>query len=395
MINRQLFIDSFLATLLVFVVLYLFSIFPYDIKFLNPIKLVLKDFKYTDIYYSKIAEKDKPVEQEIVLVNIGNLPRIGIAELLSSLQTADPAVIGVDIMFYTRKDPLGDSLLKEELNKENVVVTHIIHDEGDMAYTLTSHPYFGEPIYAYANLVADDSLNSTIRYIRPFYNEKGLNEEAFTTKILEKYDEEHFNTLLFRRNKIETINYYGTYEQFVTYEGEDIIFGNFDPESIQDKIVLVGYMGNFIGDASILEDFKFTPLNHEVMGKTIPDMHGLTIHANILTMYINEQYIDIMPKWQSYFLAFFICYIHVVMFVFMFVRFHLWYHLFAKVIQFFTSALLVYIMFSFYSEHHLKIDTTLIVLTILISVDVLYLYETLAAVAYSRLKWKSYFISAH
>ncbi len=392
MLNSKLLKESFLATILVFAVLWIFSVFPYDIKFLNPIKLLMKDFKYTDIYYSKLADREKPINTEIVLVNIGNLDRGGIAATMYGLQEAGPAVIGVDIMFYSQMDSLTDLFLKEELSRPNVVVTNILHPEEDPPYVLNSNDYFGELNYAYANLVSGDSLNSTIRSIMPFYDENGYYAEAFTSKILELYDPGAFEELSARGNQIETINYYGTYQQFVALEGEQVIFGEFDPEVITGKIVLLGYMGNFVGDASILEDFKYTPLNHEVVGRSIPDMHGLTIHANILTMYLYRQYIDNMPDLQALLLDFFICYTHVVMFMFMFVRFHLWYHVFAKLIQFATSIILIYIMFYFYEVYHYKINSTLILITVLISVDVLYLYESLAVIAYKKLGWISYFV---
>lgn len=396
MMNAKLLLESLFATILVFIVLWLFSIFPLDIKFLNPIKILMKDFKYTDIYYSKFADHhDKPINSEIVLVNIGHLDRGGIAAIMYALQQASPAVIGVDVMFYSKKDTLQDLFLREELSRPNVVATNILHTEDDPPTVLNSNDFFGELNYAYANLVATDSLNSTIRYIMPFFNEEGYWAEAFTSRIIEMYDSTAFEALSKRGNTFETINYYGTYQQFVAYEGEQVIFGAFNPEDINGKIVLLGYMGDFVGDASDLEDFKYTPLNHEVLGKSIPDMHGLTIHANILTMYMNRQYIDIMPRIQSVLLDFFICYVHVVMFIFMFVRFHLWYHLFAKVIQFFTSVVVIYVMFFLYETHHYKIDATFILITVLISVDVLYLYETLAVVAHKRFGFKSYFIREH
>ena len=393
--NAKLLVESILATLLVFAVLGAFSIFPYDIKFLNPIKILMKDFKYTDIYYSKLADKDKPVNSEIVLVNIGNLDRGGIAATMFSLQQANPAVIGVDILFYNQRDSLSDLFLREELSRPNVVVTNILYPEEDPPSVRNSNEFFGDLNYAYANLVAGDSLNSTIREIMPFLDDGEYYAESFTSKILEMYDQTAFEDLSMRGNEIETINYYGTYKQFVSYEGESIIYGEFDPEDINGKIILLGYMGNFVGDASNLEDFKYTPLNHEVVGKSIPDMHGLTIHANILTMYMNGQYIDIMPKVQSFLLDFVVCYIHVVLFMLMFVRFHLWYHLVAKLIQFFTSVLLVYVLFYFYEVHHYLINATLIIITVLVSVDVLYLYETLAVVVYKRFGYKSYFIHDH
>ena len=395
MFNVKLLVESFLATVLVFCVLGIFSIFPYDIKFLNPIKILMKDFKYTDIYYSKLADKDKPVNSEIVLVNIGNLDRGGIAATLNGLQQAEPAVIGVDVMFYGRKDTLSDLFLREELSRPNVVATCILHAEEYPPTILTSNGFFGDLNYAYANLVAGDSLNSTIREIMPFYDDGEYYAEAFTSKILEMYDSSAFSELERRGNEIEIINYYGTYKQFVDYEGEQIIFGEFDPASVKDKIVLLGYMGNYVGDASNLEDFKYTPLNHEVVGKSIPDMHGLTIHANILTMYMHRQYIDKMHTAGSFLMDFLICYVHVVLFMFLFVKLHLWYHLWAKLIQFFTAVVLIYILFYFYEMHHYLINATLILITILISVDVLYLYETLAVVVYKKFGYKSYFIHEH
>ncbi|HCX22775.1 MAG: hypothetical protein CMB80_11790 [Flammeovirgaceae bacterium] len=395
MFNARLLIESIFATILVFAVLGLFSVFPYDIKFLNPIKILMKDFKYTDIYYSKLADKDKPMNSEIVMVNIGNLDRGGIAAAMYNLQLAEPAVIGVDIMFYQQKDSLSDMFLREELSKPNVVVTSVLHPDDDPPSLLVSNEYFGDLNYAYANLVSGDSLNSTIREIQPFFNEGKYYDEAFTSKILEMYDSSAFKDLQARGNETEIINYYGTYKQFMDYEAEQIIYGEFDPEAIKDKIVLIGYMGNYVGDASNLEDFKYTPLNHEVVGKSIPDMHGLTIHANILTMYMHRQYIDKMHVAQSFLLDFIVCYVHVVLFMFLFVKMHLWYHLWAKVIQFFTAVVLIYILFYFYEMHHYLINATLILITVLISVDVLYLYETLAVIVYKKFGIKSYFIHDH
>lgn len=396
MINVKLLIESFFATVLVFIVLGLFANFPIDIKFLNPIKILMEDFKYTDIYYSKFSEHhDQPVNREIVMVNIGHLDRGGIAAIMNSLQRANPKVIGVDIMFYDQKDSLMDIFLREELSMPNVVATNVLHPNDDPPAVLNSNDFFGELNYAYSNLVGTDSLNSTVREVEPFFDEDGYWEEAFTSKILEMYDSSAYNDLMMRGNKKETINYYGTYKQFVTYEGEQIIFGEFDPEDINGKIVILGYLGRYIGDVSDLEDFKFTPLNHEVLGKSIPDMHGPVIHANILSMYLYRQYIDIMPKAQSMILDFFVCYIHVILFMFMFVKFHLWYHVVAKVIQFLTSVVVIYVMFFFYETSHYKIDATLILITVLLSVDVLYLYETFAVMVNKRLGYKSYFISDH
>ncbi|MBN4065782.1 hypothetical protein JYT51_00445, partial [Candidatus Amoebophilus asiaticus] len=73
--------DSLFATLFVYIVILIFYLIPLNINFLDPLEQALSDFELTDIVFSKMREKESVKgDTNIVLVNIGNLSRRGIAD---------------------------------------------------------------------------------------------------------------------------------------------------------------------------------------------------------------------------------------------------------------------------------------------------------------------------
>ena len=73
-----------------------------------------------------------------------------------------------------------------------------------------------------------------------------------------------------------------------------------DLSFIKDKIVLLGFMGINLNDKTF-EDIFFTPLNERYAGKSFPDMYGVVIQANIISMILNKKYINTMPQVAKYF----------------------------------------------------------------------------------------------
>jgi CHASE2 domain-containing sensor protein len=62
-------------------------------------------------------------------------------------------------------------------------------------------------------------------------------------------------------------------------------------DMLKDKIVILGYLGTPTGNVYDVEDKEFTPMNVETAGKSIPDMYGAVIHANIVRMLINNDFL--------------------------------------------------------------------------------------------------------
>ena len=67
--RKHLVRDSIGSTIAVFLVMAAFAYIPFNLKILNPIKHGLKDFQFSDIYFSKIKSK-APIDTNIVIVNI-------------------------------------------------------------------------------------------------------------------------------------------------------------------------------------------------------------------------------------------------------------------------------------------------------------------------------------
>ncbi|EMR03215.1 CHASE2 domain-containing protein [Cesiribacter andamanensis] len=396
--ESKLYLEALLATVLVFVVMGALALMPWNIKALNPLKEIVKDFRYTDLYYSQLRGKPGSVDTAIVLVNIGSADRATMAGLLEVLNGYAPAAIGLDVYFPELKSPQEDSLLAAalQLNRDRLVAGNYLWEQPlEAPQVLGSASLFSLPQSGYLNLVGEDSLNTTIRHFRPFIRHGESEYTSWATRLAAAVDPQAVEALKKRERSIELIHYSGDWERFVHYEADEILAGGVAKNALANKIVLLGYLGEQVGEKRVMEDLHFTPLNPEQLGRSKPDMYGMVIQANIISMILRGDYINEMPFWLELLLAFAICYLHTLLFVYFFVKQHLWYHPVAKLVQLLTSIFLVYAMVVFYANANYSINTTLMVLAVLLSVDVLYLYETLAAYLYKKRGTHSYFIHHH
>jgi CHASE2 domain-containing sensor protein len=52
----------------------------------------------------------------------------------------------------------------------------------------------------------------------------------------------------------------------------------------------LGFLGEIIGDY-VPGDIFFTPLNKKIIGRSLPDMYGVVVHANIIKMILDKEFI--------------------------------------------------------------------------------------------------------
>ena len=107
---------------------------------------------------------------------------------------------------------------------------------------------------------------------------------------------------------------------------------NFVPEMIKDKIVIFGFLGEYLGDPS-WDDKFYTPLNKKLAGKANPDMFGAVVHANIVSMILNEDYVEQMAEWQEVVMAIILCLLNVALFSLINTNLPLWYDGITKLLQ--------------------------------------------------------------
>lgn len=313
---KRLFRESFWVMAWVLTFIWGVSNISINAEMLSPISDAFKDFETTDIYFSNFKENEE-VENNIVLVNIGNLSRGGLADLVNVLNEFEPKVIGIDAFFRNPKDPQFDLELIEAFSrtKNLVLVSELIeNDSTDNVDTINySNPIFMQYAQSgFADMIAQGkhSLN-TARDCIPKEIYQGDTLLSFPSKLVALFAPEKLKRYLARNNDVETINYVGNinvHEEgstvnsknvFPALDWYDVLDKKFTPETIKGKIVIMGFMGDEIGQNNWQDKFC-TPLNSQYVGRTAPDMYGVVVHANIASMILKEKYIEDIPAWLNW-----------------------------------------------------------------------------------------------
>jgi CHASE2 domain-containing sensor protein len=382
---KSLYLESLIATILTFIVMGLLYLIPVNIKVFNPVKEVLKGYRYTDLYYSRLYDA-KEVDEEIVIVNIGSMQRPDIINCLELLTESEAAVIGVDILFEKERSDSTDLKLAALMDDQRVVGAYTTGESQTFSAT-----GFRAEKEGYVNFIGEDPETSVIRYFYPIKESEEGVRQSFALAVLKAAGQETKKDL---EDKSYQINYFGDHQNFISVEGKDLLEGKTTPD-LAGKIILLGYAGDTYGDFSKIEDSFYTPLNKNNIGKSLPDMHGVVIHANIIKMMRDGEWITEFKGPAMKLVSFVICLLHVIPFIYFFVKKHLWYHLFAKLAQLVSSILILLICIYLFSSSNLYVSNTSLIVAVLLAVDVLYLYESLAAFVYKKMGIKSYFIHEH
>lgn len=371
---KRFLLDCLFATLFVFGVLVaireisqlnIFNVF-------DPLGQSLGDMEITDITFSRLRE-DPAIDTNIVIVNIGSLPRAGIAQQIRVISQFKPKVIGIDSFFDCKDCPSGniDSLccplaydtmsnllLGSAISEAGnvVMVTKLLQTDslvkkyGDInLYDSLEHSdelIRTGAFEGFANLETDAEHQEDLKSCRRFNPSARVNGEtlyAFSVKMALLYDSVKAKKFLERDNQSEVINYrgnildpYGASEfpgRYYTLDWDQALNPeSFAPGLFKDKIVILGYLGNDLRDTS-WDDKFFTPLNKNYAGKTRPDMYGVVVHANIVSMILSEDYIEDLSFWEQILIAFIICYLNVALFTVINKKFGHWFDGMALLLQ--------------------------------------------------------------
>lgn len=372
----------FFITIIVFVIIWLFSLLPVNLGLFNPLRNALYDFDLNDIAFSKL-NNDRAADTNIVIVNIGYLNRLELANLITKIKNFNPKVVGIDAFFKENKDPISDSLLEEAINLDGNTV--LVNNLGD--YNKNKKQYenlassisrFSNNSFAgYANLPSKDASSlTTFRLFKPRSNVRDSLVNAFAVQIVKLYDPVSYNYLLRRNNDFETIDYRGNADKFFYIDGTN-------PENldnayfIRNKIVLLGFLGSYPSNR-ILEDIYYTPLNKNYAGKTVPDMYGVVIHANIISMILDKDYINSFPSWIELLLAMVLCYLNVVILNLIKEIKIDWLNLAGVITKTVEFILLLFIDLEIFIRFHFKISITLMLASIVLISNAQTIYEIIA-----------------
>ena len=380
-----------IITFLIFILMFALSFIPIDCGFLSPLANALGDFDVYDIVYSRLLE-EQTVDTNVVLVNIGNLSRKELSDQIEVLNKFQPAVIGIDALFESPKDSEGDFSLTAALSKcrHLVMVDKLdnFNDEtklyGTLHSSLISFSQFSSG--GFANLPNDDAVG--FRTIREFRPKEKVNDSialSFAARISGIYKQDALKKLLNRDNHNEVINYRGNYNRFYFIDTYQYADPAADFSFIKDKIVLLGYMGPDI-NTKTLEDVFFTPLNERYAGKSFPDMYGIVIHANIISMILHGNYVNLMPSWISILLAVVICFLNIKMILKISSSYKDWFSGLTKLFILIYTVLNLFLSLEILHYFNYKINLTLALIAIVLGSTAIEIYDNYIQRIFSKFK---------
>jgi CHASE2 domain-containing sensor protein len=381
---RRLWIDSLFGTLFIFfVLLAIYKVSALGIfSLFDPIGDALSDMEFTDVVFSRLRETPK-ADTNIVLVNIGNLTRREIAQEINLVSQFKPKVIGLDIRFLRPKaDTLGDLMLSEAIkNAGNAVIACRLEKYNEEKDTYDSMSY-SLPIFrnnamdnSYVNLPTDNNASAQIEFkmtrsFTPRVYMKGDKQQeqlCFAVRLAKAYNPEITSDFLKRNYQKEIINFRGDIrptgynrliaQQFTAIDIQDLFSGNFVPELFKDKIVVFGFMGSSFQDQS-WEDKFFTPMNEKYAGKANPDMYGVVIHANAISMILNNEPVKILPSSLEYAISIIMVYFQVMFFSMLYRKASRYYDGLSIILASIEIMVLLFLVIMFFHWFTLKLSLT-------------------------------------
>lgn len=385
---RKLFSEYLFLNLFIFGCISLLSLFVINTSFFDPFTSAFEDFSLTDLYYTKVKDRNDIYKGPIVLINAEDRNRSELALLLQQIQTGKPKVVALDILFAQRKNE-QDSLLKTEFESHNNYVFGYIADFENEKQSAYTDSFFSKNKDGYVNMIGENIEYSTIRHYFPFYD----NGKSFTSAIISKYDSSLYQKLLKRENRKTEIHYTGNLSNFTYFDFDEVVNPDFDATVLQNKIVLVGYLGlpGARNNNRVDEDKQFTPLNQRLSGRSYPDMYGCVIHANILRMIIDDNFIRLVPVWAMAIISFILVWFFLPFFCGLFFKGDLWFNTIGTFIQLAGSIVIVTLSILTYRYIDTRFDPGLLTTCLVLLPTFINLYE--AFLKFLRFKLKIKFSS--
>lgn len=386
---KKLWFESLIITVLVFFMLWGANKIT-DLKVFtafDPIGQAIKGFELTDIAFSRIRP-DPTVDPHIILVNVGTLPRRGIAEQINILSSYKPRVIALDAILSCEGglrdsvncpallDTMGNYMLSSAIREAgNVVLASKLLQTDSLSQfdvnvfdslEVVDSIFSSYALAGYVNLPTEATYQEDVKHCRsivPKMIVNGKEKLYFGVQIAMQYDSAKARRFLARNNEEELINFRGNIEvmqlrvrsekndetssthfptMFYVVDADQLLRGEVLPEMFRDNIVILGYLGDYLGD-SAWEDKFFTPLNKVVAGRANPDMFGPVVHANAVAMILNEDYVDEIPEWAQYAVAFLVCLLTVALFILIDVKLPHWFDALSVLIQL-TEVILISVL---------------------------------------------------
>ncbi len=320
-------IHSVLFAILSLGILYFLHHLPFNQLFIDPFSEAIKNHDVMDVAFSRFRTHTDPAlfDSRILIINSGRTDRAKMAATINYLNRKPIAGIGIDIILDTVYQNHADTLLQQAIAKSGKVVLGYIFLEkashlGADSLIFPNDFFQKQTNVGYVNLASNDKFS--IRAFEPtrqFENKKGLSFAVALSKMADStvvplleqraHEKEWIN---FRRVQpgLRNMEFPINSDSVTHYAMVDMDRFLRDTNSLEEgyfkeKIILIGFCGEDEKSFS-MNDRHFTPLNEQSTGRSRPDMYGVVVHANIISMLLNKDYVDDVPAKYVYLISFLI-----------------------------------------------------------------------------------------
>jgi len=376
--------------------LFLLHHLPVNQIFIDPFSEAIKNHDIMDIAFSKFRNHNDPAlfDPRIVIINSKVTNREQIANTIDYLSRNKVAVIGVDLLFDTVYHTAQDTLLQEALlSAEQLVLGNTFTESQNQLESVTefqTDSFFSkDKLQAYVNLGSNDGYS--VRAFEPYHKINGIETKSFAMQIASMYNPEINKLTQLKAYTKEWINFKrlqpGVQNMRAPFNSKQAVHyvmhqmdrfledtSQFESDYFKDKIVLIGFCGENDNSLS-MNDRYFTPLNEQYTGRSLPDMHGVVIHANIISMILDQDFIIDIPGSVIFLLSVFIFFMNYFVFKKMSPKDYfrsIPYIRFIQILEFFA---LLGICLSLLLFANIKLGFIFLTTTIIISYELYELYE--------------------
>lgn len=269
-------------------------------------------------------------------------------------------MIGVDVFFNCRLrdtiscpqmlDTLANRALSTAIKNSGkiVLVTSLQQSHATNDWVLDSLE-FSDPEFSnyanngFANLVTESSDSLNAKQCRSFVPSLEINREkvnSFAVEVALVYDSARTKKFLARGNEEELINYRGNVggyyysvfnktifkdSYFDVLDYDDLQKADFNHDLIEGRIILLGYLGAEYLEDPAYENRFYTPLNSTMSGRSLPDMLGLVVQANIISMILNEDAINEFSEFWDFAVMLVVISLNIILFMFLLQKTTVWF----------------------------------------------------------------------
>lgn|GEM_PF-2150904 len=389
-------IHAYIFAFFSLLILYILHALPINQIFIDPFSEAIRQYDVMDIAFSQFRNHDDPrlFDERVIVINSGLTDRQKVAQALELLNEKSASAVGLDLLFDTCKYTKKDTVLRLAIQKMPQLVMGYSFSESRGKHAITtgiaSHEFFTKNVRkGHVNLATNDGFS--VRAFQSFYQKEDSTGAAFSVNLAQLMDPKIIGDLKDRKHKLEWINFKRVQPgqssmifpinskssiQYTVLNIDEFIRDSalYDKNFFQDKLVLIGFSGE--NDLALsMQDRYFTPLNEKYTGRSKPDMHGVIIHANIISMLLDRDFINDLPAWVMYVLIYLIFLWNYYLFVKILNRNSLRRVFAVRLFQIFEFLILLIVSILILVKNNIKLEFFTLATVVIISFELFELYD--------------------